>query len=388
MPASIGKAFRSDRLWSAGMCLLFLSMLVHPRAFASTVVALSLLGFVVVLVTGRAVRPATATLAALALVLGAALNTVVTRGWSFDAIDHPLLMIAFLLAGFEALRRTERVLAGFVPAFALLAGSAALLVYAALSWGLPAFRVGVDLADATLIGEAFAKHLMLLVCAGWLLIGIGAAKGVAPGWAALCLPIAAAVVSPSQSLSLGLLLGTLAAVLASSRLLIAAAAAATFLIAPIAALALPADVAETLPGTWAWRVDLWSEGLRLAAERPLTGWGFQSFGAFKETLMDLPRVNHAHSAAIELALDFGVWAFLPIGAAAWAVAHAAGGSGRALDAIPLGRRVAVVPPLVCWLVIANVSFELWNDFVLAGLLFLLALAVSDIRGDRASERAG
>ena len=181
--------------------------------------------------------------------------------------------------------------------------------------------------------------------------------------------------SPSQSLSLGLLLGGLAALFALRPWLLVAATAAVLLLPAATVLVAPDLMARglELPQNWSWRVELWSEGLRLALERPLTGWGLQSYRELRDTLMELERVNHAHAIAVELLLDFGLWGLAGVLALSAGVAAAARRWGTTL-----GARCCAVPPLIAWLTITAISLGLWTDFVVAGTLFLLALATAEV----------
>ncbi len=361
---------------------LFLFMLVQPRGFVAAVLGLAVvLAAGLLAAAGGRFRPAWQSLALLALAAAASLATLldlpaIPEADPLNRLGQPWLMLLAGLAAFELLRHGRLQLPGWMLPAGLMAILLAWLAMIGLSFGVPALSEGTDLAKLSLVGHPFAKALFLATPAAWLLAALWLrAGGGRPALWAFALPAFMALTSPSQSLSLGLAFGVVLALLATRPAGLAVGVAAILLIPLATVLVAPELMARglALPENWSWRVELWSEGVRLALERPLTGWGLQSYRELRDTLMELPRINHAHSIAVELLLDFGIWGLAGLAALAAAVIAVARRWGHGLD-----PRLLAVPPLVTWLTVASVSLGLWTDFVFGGTVFVLVLALARI----------
>jgi O-antigen ligase len=360
---------------------LFVFMLVQPRGFVATVLVLAamLAGGLAVLAGQR--QLSLVAVATLVLAVGASLVTLlglpaIPESEPWDRLGQPWLMLITGLAGYELLRRGDLRLPGWAPPAGLLVLLVAWLAMIGLSEGVAALEEGTNLAKLSLIGHAFAKTLFLATPAAWLLVALWyRATGRRLVLWALALPLAMAVTSPSQSLSLGVVLGLLVALLAG-RPAVGGLLSALILLIPVAAVVvMPPLMAHGLhlPENWSWRVELWNEGLRFALDRPLTGWGLQSYRELRDTLMELHRINHAHSVAVEFLLDFGVWGLGGIAALAATAGIAVRRWGRTL-----GARLLVLPPLIAWLTIVTISLGLWTDFVFGGTLFVMVLVLARV----------
>jgi len=201
-----------------------------------------------------------------------------------------------------------------------------------------AFRPDGNLGNANLLAALIAMAIPLaLDRARRMTLFVGP-------WAAAVVVMAAALVTTtSRSGALGAIAGGLAlvafavprrwsaAALAAS---VAAVAAAGIFILVSPLRALNADAASL-------RLDLWRDGLRLMAARPLTGWGEETtgltFGRFlTRDYAGLVTFDRIHSGPLDIAVTQGVvglaalaWVLLVVFRAAWTARAAPGVAGLA-----------------------------------------------------------
>ena len=348
----------------AGILLLLL-MLSHVRAYAAVIFGLIFIVALVAPLVRRRWLYARTTLAVLSAAVVFSLITFWTwDDWSLNRVDHVWMLIAFGLACSQfVLDPSLAKPRNAVVVLVLLVTS--LFAYVILSMLAPETFRGTEPGQLTLFGHDFVKDSFLAVAVAWAAIAVLIfTTGRKDMLALLALPVIWVLISPAQAASFALACGLAGALAAVNRPMALLVALGIFLLPLAAALGVPPLAEATdlqIPLNWAERLELWSEGLRLTLERPLTGWGFQSFSDLRYSLMELERPNHAHSAPIDLILDFGLWGLLCFAALAWRAAGTL--RPERLDSV---SRILVLTPLLTWLVVISISLDLWNDYVFAG----------------------
>lgn len=360
------------RTQAVSICLLLL-MLSHVRAYAAVIFGLIFIIALVAIVMRRRLLYGHTALAVLCATIVLSFITFwIWDDWSLDRIDHAWMLIAFGLACTQ-LALPPNLATPRTAVFVLVLSAAFLFAYVILGMFAPETFSGAEPGRLTLFGHDFVKESFLAVAVAWSAVAILVlTTGRKDALALLTLPAIWVLISPAQAASVALFCGVVGALAAVNRPMALLVALGIFALPLAATLGVPtlAEAANLqVPFNWAERLELWSEGLRLALERPLTGWGFQSFSELKYSLMELERPNHAHSAPIDLLLDFGLWGLLCFAALAWQAAGAL--RPERLDSM---SRILVLTPLLTWLVVISISLDLWNDYVFAGTATVWGLA--------------
>ncbi len=144
---------------------------------------------------------------------------------------------------------------------------------------------------------------------------------------------------------------------------------------------------DFLPNAARHRIGIWSFTAARIAEHPLLGWGMNAskeMAGGRDALLDANGINlgqslplHPHNAVLQLWLELGV-----VGAAVYCIVLVALAS--------LAARVPNAPlalgQFVSALVIANVSYGIWQAWWIATLWFAVAMSVLHQRGSAADSR--
>lgn len=393
-------------------------MSLERRTFWAWMLAMPL-GFVLTAAGGLGMAPLAALTALLAFPVGAAWSAArravpplvlsalalawicVSLAWSpYDrpdqaiklAVNVPLFaLMVFALARLEGRRARLARAAAIFCALASLAYLA--LEVSTQGWLAMTFKVGVEGHEGTVEGLRPTVQRALsraatpaLIFAGpaalmlWL-TGRRGLKGLAVCLGGLALVVAGGFNMHANGLALAA--GAFAAGLAFAAprralqaiLLTAAVAIATGPIVMGAILAvMPEGLADALPLSWAWRLEIWAHALGLIADKPAFGHGLDSARVLEgaSTLrgveIDLLPL-HAHNAPLHIWLETGA-----IGAFACASALAA-------IALWIGRRTMTAPTaaaaawaLAVWLTNVMVGYGVWQEWHHAALAFGLACA--------------
>lgn len=289
----------------------------------------------------------------------------------------------------EATRRRlgDAMIGGFIAAFAYL--GAEVLSGAALHQLLPTLGITSGFKMAVL-----NRRLAILLFAAWM-VAI-ALRGRGYRWLALCAPMAVTIVifgGDGKSVKLAALSSLGAGVIAWAGGRIVHTAAAVVVIAFMAAAPfLPASVLapekyqELLQERYysaLHRLYIWRFAADRIAEKPVRGWGLEAApntpggDVLLETGGFLMNV-HPHSATFQVWLELG----LPgIVLAAAIVVFAFRGAQRLPARLPSAAAFGVI---VATLVIANLSFSLWQTWWLATFALLAALIAALARTDGTS----
>ncbi|UUX49545.1 O-antigen ligase family protein [Nisaea acidiphila] len=209
-----------------------------------------------------------------------------------------------------------------------------------------------------------------------LLLGLAAAFTGESASAALAAVVALLL------LPLGLLLPrfTAAAIFVCSTLLMLAA---PWIFAHV--LTLVPDYLRLLPPSFAERLEIWNAASLAVLERPWLGQGLgamrslavpealrESYALFKTSTI------HPHNAAVQIWLDFGLFGILAALALLWNLIQAAGRSATV-------ARAAALSALGAGLVIASVSYGLWQETWLGLIGFTILTFGVLCRDDSASD---
>ncbi|MGY6628118.1 MAG: O-antigen ligase family protein [Oceanicaulis sp.] len=136
----------------------------------------------------------------------------------------------------------------------------------------------------------------------------------------------------------------------------------------------PESLAERLPISWHWRLEIWSFAVERIAEKPLLGHGLDSGRSLSETMMlrgmEIERMPiHAHHAGLHIWMETGaVGAML----AAWALLALARSAGRAALSTPLSA--ALVFSGAVWLASVMLGYGVWQEWHHGALAFAFGSA--------------
>ena len=136
----------------------------------------------------------------------------------------------------------------------------------------------------------------------------------------------------------------------------------------------PESLAERLPISWHWRLEIWSFAVERIAEKPLFGHGLDSGRSMSEIVMlrgmDIERMPiHAHNAGLHIWMETGaVGAML----AAWALLALARSAGRAALSAPLSA--ALVFSGAVWLASVMLGYGVWQEWHHGALAFAFGSA--------------
>lgn len=142
----------------------------------------------------------------------------------------------------------------------------------------------------------------------------------------------------------------------------------------------PDSLAERLPLSWHWRLEIWSFALERIAEKPMLGHGLDSGRTLSEMAMlrgmEIDRMPiHAHNAGLHIWMETGaVGAMLT----AWALLALARSAGRAALNAPLSAALAFSGSV--WLVSVMLGYGVWQEWHHAALAFALSSAFILLRG--------
>jgi len=165
---------------------------------------------------------------------------------------------------------------------------------------------------------------------------------------------------------------------------ILAGTALTVLVAPPIMGALvaffPDSLAERLPLSWHWRLEIWGFAVERIAERPLLGHGLGAGRTLSETVMlrgiEIDRMPiHAHNAGLHIWMETGaVGALL----SAWTLLALARSAGRAVLGAPLSAGLACAGSV--WLVSVMLGYGVWQEWHHGALAFAAGSAFILLRG--------
>ena len=136
----------------------------------------------------------------------------------------------------------------------------------------------------------------------------------------------------------------------------------------------PDSVAERLPLSWHWRLEIWSYALERIAEKPLLGQGLDAGRALSETVMlrgmEIERMPiHAHHAGLHIWMETGAIGALLAAAALMALARSA---GRAALNAPLSAALAFSGAV--WLASVMLGYGVWQEWHHGALALALGSA--------------
>ncbi len=136
----------------------------------------------------------------------------------------------------------------------------------------------------------------------------------------------------------------------------------------------PDALAERLPVSWHWRLEIWSFAVERIAEKPMLGHGLDSGRTLSETVMlrgiEIERMPiHAHHAGLHIWMETGA-----IGAllAAWALLALARSAGRAALNAPLSAALASSGAV--WLASVMLGYGVWQEWHHGALAFAFGSA--------------
>jgi O-antigen ligase len=143
---------------------------------------------------------------------------------------------------------------------------------------------------------------------------------------------------------------------------------------------IPDSVAERLPLSWHWRLEIWSYALERIAEKPLLGQGLDSGRTLSEVVMlrgmEIERMPiHAHHAGLHIWMETGAIGALLAAGALLALARSA---GRAALNAPLSAALAFAGSV--WLISVMLGYGVWQEWHHGALAFALGSAFILLRG--------
>ena len=217
---------------------------------------------------------------------------------------------------------------------ALVLGTSIACVEAIQEWlARVPFRPDGNLGNANLLAALVAMALPLAIARG-----VRSGRFVVVWWIAVAVMAAGLWVTTSRSGAMGALAGCMALVVLSVRGRYATPASvgsASVVVAALAFIVLgPLRTLNDDPP--ALRLNLWRDGLRLVAARPLTGWGEDatglSFGRFlSQDYASLVSFDRIHSGPLDVAATQGLlglaatgWVLLVVAVAGWRWRHRPG----------------------------------------------------------------
>ncbi|WBQ09942.1 O-antigen ligase family protein [Hyphomonadaceae bacterium ML37] len=204
--------------------------------------------------------------------------------------------------------------------------------------------------------------------------------------AALCLLAASAIAASGFGVEANILalvggLGAMAFALRWPRMtlqVILTGAAIAVLISPliIGALVafLPDSVAERLPLSWHWRLEIWGFALERIAEAPLLGQGLDAGRTLSETILlrgvEIERMPiHAHNAGLHIWMETGAVGAMLAAGTLLALARSA---GRAALGGPLSAGLAFAGSV--WMISVMLGYGVWQEWHHGALAFALGSA--------------
>ena len=321
-----------------------------------------------------------------------------TSIWSPDpvkAVTLSLSLVGLFAAGFVLLGAARSVADAGKKTIAtgLMAGGVLFLALVAFELAGGGILIGVVRGDVS--PEVFNRGSAILASFMWLFAAVFAARRDNRwGFGFIALSLIALFFLPMFAALLAAVAGlaVFAAVLAAPRPALAVLAigvAAVILGAPFASLWLfnPENVAAwfpDLPTSWQHRIYLWQFVSQRITEAPVFGWGLDASraipgGAAQVTdrlALAAPALPlHPHNAAIQVWLELGLPGIVLMAAGA-VIAILTLRKAR-LDAMP---RAAAAAALTTWLVLAMLSFGIWQNWWLVVPWLLVVLFVAWLPG--------
>jgi O-antigen ligase len=137
---------------------------------------------------------------------------------------------------------------------------------------------------------------------------------------------------------------------------------------------LPDALAERLPISWHWRLEIWSFAVERIAEKPVFGHGLDSGRTLSELVMlrgmEIERMPiHAHHAGLHIWMETGAIGALLAAAALMALARSA---GRAALNAPLSAALGFSGAV--WLASVMLGYGVWQEWHHGALAFALGSA--------------
>lgn len=138
--------------------------------------------------------------------------------------------------------------------------------------------------------------------------------------------------------------------------------------------AFPDALAERLPISWHWRLEIWSFALERIAEKPVLGHGLDSGRTLSEVVMlrgmEIERMPiHAHNAGLHIWMETGAIGAVLAAAALLALARSA---GRAALNAPLSAALGFSGAV--WLASVMLGYGVWQEWHHGALAFAFASA--------------
>ncbi|KAA5803620.1 hypothetical protein F1654_07405 [Alkalicaulis satelles] len=313
---------------------------------------------------------------------------------------YKLLLLApvYVMAAYACWRADDAMAARLAPWIAGGTGLLALWFSMEALLGMPVSIQSKDwFHDVTAYEEARsiamrrlsrgATHFLMLAApaALWLWMRGGRfSRAGALGLLAASVIAASAFAVAANVVALTLALCVMAAALKWPRLTLQGAliATAVFILAsPVimgALLALiPDSLAERLPLTWHWRMEIWAFALERIAERPVTGHGLDSGRVMSDLVMlrgmEIERMPiHAHNAGLHIWMETGLIGAVLAAAALLGLARAAGRA--ALTALQCAAIASAFTVMTVSVMLGYGPWQEWNQAALAlsaGAAFLL-----------------
>ena len=383
-------------VYAAFFFLLPVQGVLAPKSVVVSLLAATLLGLIAAW-RSRAARPWTELDRPLAIGLGLLVLWSATASlWSFDpsrslvlslrvgGIFLAALMLHALIGGIRRPDLRRRMGVCLVAGLCLALG----LMIIELVFGFPlghAIRGAADLGGdpavwlnrgatalailcwpgAAVLWRARSRWAAVtLICVAFGVLCFLSSLAAVVGLAAAALVAAAALAYPKAGRAL-LVLATLAAVIGS----------------PVLAQKFYEHDWQTagwLPFSAQHRVEIWHFSLARIAERPLTGWGFDSARAMKHVADDIeasgrsPVALHPHNAPLQIQLELGLAGMVLALGLSWLLI-------RGLEALPPPERAFGQAGYVATLVVACTSFGMWQNWWLA-LMCWAAIAIGATGG--------
>lgn len=136
----------------------------------------------------------------------------------------------------------------------------------------------------------------------------------------------------------------------------------------------PDTLAERLPLSWHWRLEIWSFAVERIAEKPVLGHGLDSGRTLSETVMlrgmEIERMPiHAHNAGLHIWMETGVIGALLAAGALLALARSV---GRAALNAPLSAALGFAGAV--WLASVMLGYGVWQEWHHGALAFAFGSA--------------
>ncbi len=138
--------------------------------------------------------------------------------------------------------------------------------------------------------------------------------------------------------------------------------------------AFPESVAERLPISWHWRLEIWAFAVERIAEKPVLGHGLDSGRTLSEVVMlrgmEIERMPiHAHHAGLHIWMETGAIGAVLAAAALMALARSA---GRAALNAPLSAALSFSGAV--WLASVMLGYGVWQEWHHGALAFAFGSA--------------